>query len=69
MLQFELSLHATEQIKLREISEAIIFDVVNNPEKILEDGQGQHIYQKIVLFENNSVYLVRVFVNSSKNLT
>lgn len=65
MLQFELSKHAEEQIELRGISRRIIFDVLQNPDKIEAEGYGQYVYQKSVLFDM-TIYLVRVFVNSNK---
>ena len=66
MNKFELSLHAIEQIKIRGVSEEIIFEVLENPDKIDYENEGQLIYQKIVLFDEMKQYLVRVFVNSNK---
>jgi predicted CoA-binding protein len=40
--------------------------VLNYPDKIEVEIEGQLVYQKIVLFEGKGVYLVRVFVNSDK---
>ena len=47
MNKFELSLHAIEQIKIRGVSEEIIFEVLENPDKIDYENEGQLIYQKI----------------------
>jgi hypothetical protein len=66
MPQFDLSVHAAEQIALRGISAEIVFDVVQHPDKIEILDDGQYVYQKIVLFQDQSNYLVRVFVNSNK---
>lgn len=66
MPQFELSLHAVEQSLMRGISYEIIFDVLNNPDKVDVENDGQLVYQKIVLFDEEKNYLVRVFVNSHK---
>ena len=66
MNKFELSLHAIEQMKIRGVSEEIIFEVLENPDKIDYENEGQLIYQKIVLFDEMKQYLVRVFVNSNK---
>ena len=66
MNKFELSLHAIEQMKIRGVSEEIIFEVLENPDRIDFESEGQLIYQKIVLFDGLKQYLVRVFVNSDK---
>ena len=66
MNKFELSLHVIEQMKIRGVSEEIIFEVLENPDKIDFESEGQLIYQKIVLFDGLKQYLVRVFVNSDK---
>ena len=66
MSKFELSLHAIEQMKIRGVSEEIIFEVLENPDRIDFESERQLIYQKIVLFDGLKQYLVRVFVNSDK---
>ena len=66
MNKFELSLHAIEQMKIRGVSEEIIFEVLENPDKIDFESEGQLIYQKVVLFDGLKQYLVRVFINSDK---
>ena len=66
MPDFLLSAHAIEQINNRGISQEIVFDVLANPDKIELEGEGQLIYQKVISFEGNDDYLVRIFVNSNK---
>lgn len=66
MNNFELSFHAIEQMKIRGVPEAIVFEVLENPDKIDLEEEGQLIYQKVVLFDGLKQYLVRVFVNSDK---
>jgi hypothetical protein len=66
MNKFELSLHAIEQMTIRGVPEEIVFEVLENPDKIDFEEEGQLIYQKVVLFEELKQYLVRVFVNSDK---
>lgn len=66
MNKFELSFHAIEQMKIRGVSEQIVFEVLENPDKIDFEEDGQLIYQKVVLFDGMKQYLVRVFVNSDK---
>ena len=53
-------------MKIRGGSEEIIFEVLENPDRIDFESEGQLIYQKIVLFDGLKQYLVRVFVNSDK---
>jgi hypothetical protein len=66
MLAFELSLHAIEQMESRNISQEVVFEVLNNPDHIEIEIEGQLVYQKIVKFEEEKPYLVRVFVNTNK---
>ena len=66
MQEFELSLHAIEQMQVRGVPEEIVFEVLAKPDKIETESDGQLIYQKIVLFYETKKYLVRVFVNSDK---
>jgi hypothetical protein len=66
MNKFELSLHAIEQMKIRGVPEEIVFEVLENPDKIDFEDEGQLIYQKVVLFGGLKQYFVRVFVNSDK---
>ncbi len=65
-MNFELSLHATEQMKLRGISQSVLFEVLNNPDKVNLEDENQIVYQKTIAFEDDKLYLVRVFVNSNK---
>ena len=66
MNKFELSFHAIEQMKIRGVSEQIVFEVLENPDKIDFEEDGQLIYQKVVLLDGMKQYLVRIFVNSDK---
>ncbi len=67
MIQFQMSIHALEQMKMRGISEEITFFVLNEPDEILTETEGQLIFQKKVLFDTGKEYLVRAFVNNDKN--
>ena len=53
-------------MKIRGVPEEIIFEVLENPDNIYSENEGQLIYQKVVLFDGLKQYLVRVFVNSDK---
>lgn len=65
MQEFTFSSHAQEQMKNRNISREVVNSVLNNPADILTE-QGKKIYQSIVNFEGEGVYLIRVFVNIEK---
>lgn len=67
MSQFQLSFHALEQMAIRGISEEVTFLVLNDPDEILTETEGQLIFQKRVLFDTGKEYLVRAFVNTEKN--
>jgi Domain of unknown function (DUF4258) len=67
MKNFVLSNHAKDQAVERGILEETIFEVLNNPDKIEDEMQGQLIYQKIIYNGEIKNYLIRVFVNSNKN--
>ena len=45
---FEISKHASEQLLLRNISEELIFRILQFPDKVLKDVAGVSIYQKMV---------------------
>ncbi|MBL0300380.1 MAG: DUF4258 domain-containing protein [Cytophagaceae bacterium] len=64
---FDLSSHAIEQAELRQIKLETIFKILENPDSVIEEGNGQLIYQKIENEFNRGNYLYRVFVNSNKN--
>lgn len=58
---FVLSIHAAEQIERRSIDIQLVYDVLNQPQQILEQ-ENETIYQSIVSIEQRN-YLLRIFVN------
>lgn len=66
MDQFQLSLHALEQMELRGISEEVVFEVLYNPDKVVDEDNDQFIFQKLVMLNEMKQYMIRVFVNSGK---
>lgn len=64
---FELSAHSIEQAKVRQIEHWHIFATLENPDIVIDEGNGQLIYQKIAKELNGKSYMYRVFVNSNKN--
>jgi len=64
---FELSAHAIEQAELRQIANDQIFITLEKPDMIIDEENGQLVYQKVQNEGNSKSYLYRVFVNSNKN--
>ncbi|HPO62340.1 MAG TPA: DUF4258 domain-containing protein [Candidatus Kapabacteria bacterium] len=63
-MNYVLSNHAKEEILKRGISVELIEEVLQSPNQILVED-GIKIYQSII-FQNDSKYLLRVFVNDNK---
>ena len=64
-MTFRYSLHSIEQIKIRGLSIALIEEILNTPDNVINNSKGVDVYQKLVI-ENNISYLYRVFVNTIK---
>ena len=60
-----ISKHALEEMKLRNISEDDVLDVIANPENIIAQD-GLKVYQKILEAAAKS-YLFRIFINDLAN--
>ncbi|MBK7871309.1 MAG: DUF4258 domain-containing protein [Saprospiraceae bacterium] len=63
-MEISISLHATDQLAFRKISEEEVLAVVENPDQIVEED-GLQVYQSI-LKSGEKNYLLRVFVNTNK---
>lgn len=59
---FVLSKHALDQIKLRGISEGLVWKVLENPDQIVNED-GKKVYQSVI---ENGRFLIRIFVNYKK---
>jgi hypothetical protein len=64
-MTYVFSLHTIEQIEIRGLILAIVEDVLNFPSKIVKEGNGVSVYQKLII-ESNKEYLYRVFLNTDK---
>lgn len=62
-MKFVFSKHATEQMKLRNISKNVVEKILSNPAQIKNEN-GKKVYQSVV---DNGKYLIRIFVNHHKN--
>jgi len=64
-MNYRLSDHAIKQIGDREIPIALLEQVIDLPEQIIEQSDGSKVYQSKVMGINNKTYLLRVFMNDS----
>ena len=63
--RFTFSKHAKERMKNRGISDSMIGNAINHPDRIIEETECKRIYHKF-LVENQTKILLRVFVNACK---
>ncbi len=61
---FEFSRHALEQMKLRNISKAVVDDILASPGQILNEDVLQ-VYQSTTA---DRKFLIRIFVNESNRV-
>ncbi len=62
-MDFRFSMHSLEQMKLRSISNSTVIEVLEFPDSILYESSTEKVFQKLIIFENQKKYLVRVIVN------
>ena len=67
MVNYRLSDHAIKQIGDRQIAIALLEQVLNAPDQVLEQDDQSKVYQSKIAGQNNKTYLLRVFVNDSVN--
>jgi hypothetical protein len=65
-IKYVLSKHAHEQIRMRNISEDIIMEILLHPDSMYRESSDLLVIQKVVK-ERNKPYLYRVFVNTEKH--
>ena len=63
-MDFAYSKHALEQMQLRGISKSDVNKILSSPLNVLNDGMDK-IYHGVV-YTNDKKYLIRIFVNQSK---
>jgi hypothetical protein len=64
-MNFIYSKHSLEQIKLRELDQSIIDDLLENPDQIIKQDNHSVFFQKLVK-QDNKLYHFRVLVNTEK---
>ncbi len=64
-MKYELSKHAVDQMKKRDISRNIVNEVFKNTDDIVKHDSCLTVYQKVIEEKENK-YLYRIFVNICK---
>jgi hypothetical protein len=67
MKDFALSKHAEEQIVARGIDQKLVWQVIQSPHQKINEGLEKRIYQSIVRDDKGTDFLIRVFVNVTKD--
>jgi hypothetical protein len=68
-MKFTFSIHALEQLKVREISRKLVMEVFENPDQVYSKSDENEIvlYQSVFRKDTDETYLIRVFVNQIKS--
>lgn len=68
-MDFDFSIHSTEQMTVRGISFSQIIEVLENPDQVIIDSDISDIvvYQSVFNNMEGGNYMIRVFVNRTKN--
>ncbi|WP_026947706.1 DUF4258 domain-containing protein [Algoriphagus marincola] len=68
-MKFTFSIHALEQLKVREIPRKQVIKVLENPDQVYSESDGNEIviYQSVFRKDTDEAYLIRVFVNQIKS--
>lgn len=64
-MKFEISRHAHEEMRRREIPLNIVESVLHNPQQIVDEYGNKKAYQSIIDIGTGKDYLVRVIVNDT----
>jgi hypothetical protein len=64
-MSFHYSKHSLEQIKLRELDQGIIDELLDCPVQTIKQDKHSVFYQKLIR-EGNKQYLYRILVNIEK---
>ncbi len=64
-MNYKLSLHSKEQLLKRNISDELVFLVLSEPDRIIQQDECLNVYQKVIE-QDKKQYLYRVFINICK---
>lgn len=66
-MNFKFSNHALEEMERRKIPISIVEAVLQDPQQILQQNEEITIYQSQLDFGTAKIYLIRVFINTTRN--
>ena len=64
-MRFQISTHALEEMKRRELSKALVGSILKDPQQIVDEYGNRKAFQSIINFGTGKDYLVRVIVNDT----
>jgi hypothetical protein len=67
MTEFTFSKHAHDQMLLRHISMDEALGTLQYPDDVIKLEDEQYVYQKIFVTDEDSRFLIRIFVNGNRN--
>ncbi|OAV69378.1 hypothetical protein Barb6_01936 [Bacteroidales bacterium Barb6] len=65
-MKFIFSKHAEEQMLRRGLDKDQVLTVIQNPDEIIADDSEEVVIFQSVIKENEQLFLLRVFINRSK---
>jgi len=63
VLNFNISIHAQEEMRRRGISLAFLESVLQSPEQVILERGGKKVYQSRLHFGGGKTFLLRAIVN------
>ena len=64
-MNFRLTRHVKEELSLRAIPMALLEQVLNKPQEIVQEKGGRKAYQSVLDFGHGKVFLLRAIVDDS----
>ena len=66
-MNFKFSNHALEEMQRRKIPISLVESVLQHPQQTLQQNEEITIYQSQLDFDTDKLYLIRVFINITRN--
>lgn len=64
-MRFQISEHALEEMKRRELSNDLVDSILKDPQQIVDEYGNRKAFQSIINLGTGKDYLVRVIVNDT----
>jgi len=64
-MRFQISGHALEEMKRRDLSRDLVETILGEPQQIVDEYGNKKAFQSIIDFGTGKNYLVRVIVNDT----